>query len=397
MPSYRDFFSPRFFLEIAGKDATDLMPYISKFEYKDNEKKADELTITFNNSGVRWQDDFRMARGVPIKVRWGYVNDVSDTRQMNVVNIELACPADIPTLQLTAYDIKKEMSKKGKAEGVPSKNWGRKSSSDIAAAIARKHRLSVDVYPSGDARKEERVQTAAVDDMTFLTQLATQLHWDCFVEAGVLHFHPKRFGSAPKFEFTYFTDRTGTCLDFSSELDLRKLPKTGKASADPKTGKPTEEKADGKTTDESLTGYFLIDTELGAGMFTPSVPTPESDAGVVKKHAKAQQAGLELAARKAKISVIGTPMLTSKVMIRVNGVGNTSSGVWRVKEARHVIEPSGNIYTTECDLVRNADGMGNSKKDKANGGNDKATDADGNKKETVVIDAALGAILLRGG
>lgn len=386
--SFLDFMGPRFYLEIDDRDATDLMPHIKQFEYKDNEKKKDELTLSLSNKGLQWQDDWRFVKGTKIKARWGYPNDMSDVKIMTVTQVSVSMPPDPPTIKITAMDAgRTKLGGKLKEHDGKPRAWGFKSSSDIAKEIAKRHGFKVDIEDSKDARKEYRHQTAAMTDVELLSGLASKLHWDMYVENGTLHFHKKRLSATPEFEFTYYTDAQGTLLEFSSDLYKKKKGgKTGKAGADPKTGKPVAVDADGKSTGESKAGkYAVIEMDKGSIL----MPTAETNQNVITIHARAQQGKLDMSAVKAEVTVIGTPKLTAKRMIRINGVGKVYSGVWRVEEARHVVQPSGQVYVTKCSLKRNAVGKGD-KKDKVNG-NDKDKGND-KKNEPVVIFMPQGGI-----
>lgn len=365
--SYLDLMGPRFFIEMDGKSIEDLLPHIVSFEYKDNDKKADELSIHFSNKSLLWQDDPRFLKGTKIKTRWGYPGgDVSTVRQMTVVGVELSMNTDIPGIVLKAFDKRHEMSLKTSTKG-RARNWGFKSSTDIARAIAKEHGLKFEGEDSKDARKEFRHQTANVNDVALLNNLADKLHWDFYVDGSTLHFHKKRLKSGvsdQNFEYTYFTDGRGTLLEFSTDLDLKKKAKTGQVGVDPKTGKVISAHADATTTEDQKTGQYspII---LSRGLIYREapffVPTAETNKSIVDKHTKAEKGDEELKGLEASITVVGTPKLQSKTMVKISGVGRTYSGNWRVTEARHIIKPSGQVYITTCDMKRNALSIGDKK------------------------------------
>jgi phage protein D len=394
MSSGFDYLAPRFFLEINGRDAQDLMPYILEFEYKDNEAKADELSLTISNKGIRWLDDFRLKKGTVIKTRWGYANSVSTVREMHLVKIESEFPeADIPSIKLLAYDRSKTISKRtDKSQNRP-KVWGNVSSSDIAKAIAKQHKLKMDIENSNDARKEFRIQPATMDDMGLLHSLAYLLHWDFYIEAGILHFHSKRHNQSAKYEYVYYTDRSSTLIDFSSSIDLKSLgSKTGKAAADPQTGKSNE--SGGQSKEPVSSEYAEINANVGSISYeseekgAASFPSAETNPTVVAKQAKAQQEAIELSATKAEMTVVGNPKLVSKGMVVVNGVGRTYSGSWRVIEATHKISSS--VYTTSCELKR--PGRGGKAEKKADGASSTTSEAKTEGPNTVTIEAPIGSI-----
>jgi hypothetical protein len=79
---------------------------------------------------------------------------------------------------------------------------------------------------------------------------------------------------------------------------------------------------------------------------------------------------IDMKAVKASLTVAGTPRLVSKMMIRLENVGLTYSGNWRVVSTRHKIDSSG--YVVEASLTRNALNKGKNE-DKNSKGNDKTS------------------------
>jgi Bacteriophage probable baseplate hub protein len=395
------YFAPRFFVEIDGKSFKDVMKYVMTFEFTDNDKRSDELVLGISNVGLRWQDDLRFSGGTRLKCRWGYPGDVSDTRQMIISNVTVSNPENgVPALSLQAMDIRHTLNKTAHP-----KNWGPISSSAVAQQIARRYGLSTDVADSGDARKESRTQGCDTSDMQYLMALAEKLHWDCYVEGGKLHFHPKRLQARPEFEFEYFTDGSGTLLSVDADLNLKRAKKQGAVSADSKTG----ESANASGTSGPYTGGYSIDNDDGTGQVvgSPQVSQdgnqqplssqarapnassplmcsiPESDAKVTTLHAKARQAREELKALTANMHVVGTPKLRARSMVKLTGIGQAYSGVWRIKSARHVINQTS--YSLTCELARNA--LSKGKKDsKKDGNNQGAGTKDPNTSVVILTD-----------
>jgi phage protein D len=392
MVAYTNFIAPRFFIEIDGRTADFLIPHVAKFEYKDSAKKADELTITLNNKGLLWQDDFRFARGSTIKTRFGYPGmRMSDIKTLTVVEAGLRLDDELPVFEIKAHDKDRtRLTKKGVGSEAESKakNWGFIPSSGIAAAIAKRYGLKADVEDSKDARKEFRIQPANMNDYEAMGQLAKTLNWEFYIEAGILHFHPHRMQSAPMSEYNYYSDQTGQVIEFSAELKLKKPGKTGKAGANPQNGTAPAGDADAKTTGEGKAGkYAIIALDRGAVY----IPTAETDPNVITIHARAQQGNQELNALKSNVTLIGDPGLMSKRILRLQGIGAAYIGDWRIHEARHIINADGRVYTTECELKRNALGTGD-KKDKVKDKSLPVTDANPAGPSTVTVWSSVGGI-----
>ena len=72
----------------------------------------------------------------------------------------------------------------------------------------------------------------------------------------------------------------------------------------------------------------------------------------VEEKIQAEFKKAELEQVTAEMTVIGNPFLRSGVLLRINNVGKRFSGLWYIKEVRHVINGSG--YLCDCQLQRNA-------------------------------------------
>lgn len=392
--SYLKFVAPRFFIEIDGKTADTLLPFVSKYTYKDSADKADELTITLNNKGLLWQDDFRFARGSKIRTRWGYPGwKMSDIKTLTVVEADFRVDTDLPVFEIKAHDADRtRMTQKAKVSDQESKpkNWGFVSSSDIARQIAKRYNLKMDIEESNDVRKQFRVQPANTNDYELLGGLSQPLNFEFYVEGGVLHFHKRRTNIvASAANYTYYTDQTGEVLQFSAGIKLKKPGKSGKAGVDPQTGETISADATSATATSSAASageYAILSLDQGGIYF----PTPETSIPVTTIQAKAKQGKNDMDGLKANIDLVGDPKLMSKRVLNVNGVGKTYGGRWYIKEAEHVITPDGQVYVTKCELARNLTGKGK-KEDKvadpaAPGG------ANGSGDSSVLVFTSVGGI-----
>lgn len=424
--SYYNYFAPTFFLRIGGKPANDLKKYIVRYEYADNTgKKADTLTLTINNKGLRFNDDPRFHKGVRIQTRFGYPHNMSDMYELVVSKVRASADdSGQPVIVITAKDVRKEATKDGKA-----KNWGPVASSDIVREIARRWGLNrkelgtrakqeelakrvsstvVDhggvaksIEDSNDARKESKIQPASMSDIQFVMHLAEKLNWDAYFKGGNLFFHPPKLNKAPKLSYVYYTDGSGTLASFEVSIDYDKKGKTGKTGADDKTGKTNSASSDNKSSSKSHTGDHLLDIDTDRGALYArgrsdrhelSGPSAETDPRVMKKQADAKQQKNALSAITAEIRVVGEPKLLSRDIVRLQGVGRAYSGNWRVKESKHTINATGQIYVTSAKLERNALNLGDKKDKVSSGNNKKATDATRNPN-TLVIYTDTGALV----
>ncbi len=379
--AYSQVYAPFILIEANDSLADDIDGALIKFEYSDDDKKPDQLTLTVENNGLDFVDDLRFREGTTFRLRWGYANDVSDLRTVKIVKAKPNFPAKgVPTMTLMAWDLRVDMNKSSKAE-----NHGAISSSAVAAKIAARLGFKdTDIEDSKDARKQARIQPLGTTDILYLQTLANALNWDLYISKDTLHFHHKRFEEAPQFEFTYFTDGTGTLIEFTPEVDMKNPAKAGTASANPKDAKAKTTTPDNGPTMANAQRY-VVETNAGKkkGVGGVGVPTPETDKKVAGIGGDARKDKIDMTAVKAKMKVIGTPKLRSKMNVIISGVGRTYSGIWRVESTKHPISPTGEIYITEVGLTRNAlNGPTGKKADKTN---DKDVGDGKNKTKEVLV------------
>jgi phage protein D len=366
--SYTELFGPRFFLEADGALARDIIPYITRFEYDEEENKISTMRIVVANPYFRFKDDPRFKEGARFRVRFGYPGDFSDVKNAVISRALSHYPSGgVPTIDMVAFNLEKDLNKTANPY-----NYGPVSSSSIATIVAKRYSFATDIEESNDGRRQHRVQPAGVSDIQYLFSLANKLNWDCYIQGATLHFHKKRYDSASALEFIYYTDRKGTLLSFNPEVNMNKPPATKVAGADSRGGKAAD-----AGRPPAPKPNVLLDTENGTvgpliwgttnqnqtpvaqpgetGIVSSSA---ESDKRVIAIHGNAKASKIDMSAIKASAEVIGTPRITSRTMIRISGVDQQYSGNWRVSKCTHVIEPKG-VYKTNLSLKRDAgDGKG---------------------------------------
>lgn len=360
--SYADIYGPRFFLEANGSLADDMIPFITKFEYEDDETKFDKLTLTVANPGLRFKDDSRFKEGVRFRARFGYLSDISDVKNVVIAHARPHFGAGMPTIEMVAFNLQHDMNKSANPI-----NWGTISSSAVAKNVARRYNFETEIEESGDARRQARVQPAGVTDIQYLMTLARALNWDCYIEGTKLHFHPKRYDATASLEFVYFTDSRGTLLKFEPDVNMTSPPAVQVAGTDSKDGHTT---TDGRPPQprRALDTTNARTAGLIAGKGGPTAykgesglvgPSHETDPRVIKKHGEAAAQKVDMNAIKASAEMIGTPQVKVRQMIRISGVDQQYCGNWRVSKSKHVIEPKG-VYRVQVALKRDA-GKANSK------------------------------------
>ena len=389
--NYHSLFAPRFFLEADGKLASDLIPYITSFEFEDEVAKISTLRITVLNPGLRFADDPRFKEGVRFRFRFGYLSDISDIYNAVISKAKPSFPqSGIPTIQMVAYGLEKDLNLQANPM-----NHGPVSSSDVAKVIAERYKFDTsEIEDSKDARTQNRIQPAGISDLQYIMSLAYKLNWVCFVKGDKLHFHPRRYDKPAVLEFTYFTDQTGTLLSFDPNVNMNQAPKGKVQGADAKTGeKPKGERKEepGKRfltyNDQSKLGGLIPNNsggpqkKVGAGLTAAS---PETNEKVLKIIATARTERIDMSATAASANMIGTPRLAANEMIRISGVDQQYTGNWYITKTKHSFSTT-SVYKTQCTLSRDS-GKAKSAEQNKTSGAAAAAGAGGQGKARVAID-----------
>ena len=369
---YEQLYGPRFLIEANDKFAQDLIPYVSRFEFEDDEAKFDTLKLTIANPGFRFMNDPRFKQGAKFRVRFGYLTDMSEMKSAIIAHAKPHYPEkEMPTIEMVAYSLQTDINKT--AHPV---NYGRVASSDVARVVAKRYNFDVDIEDSKDIRAQMRVQPANMADIQYLLALAGQLNWDFYIEGTKLHFHHKRYETPSTLEFKYFTDAKGTLLKFDPDVNMTSPPSTGVTSVNPKDGKTDSA---GRAVPTKAARQLLSNNraKLGGVYFQngPSADpgtafqhgTPEADPHVVAAHGAAGQQKIDMSAIKATAEVIGTPRVKARMMIRISGVDSLYTGNWRVASSQHTIDATG-VYKTTAKLRRDAGASAKSQSSKSGDG-----------------------------
>lgn len=384
---YRTVESPRLWLEADGQFAQDLLDDLQKFEFEDDDTKPSEMTLTINNPGFKYTDDKRFSEGVRFRVRWGYPGDFSGVFAVVIVKASPSFPngSSMPTITMKAWDMRSDMNRQANPV-----NHGSVASSQVAKNIAKRYNLDVDIEDSGDARSNMRVQPAGTTDIQYLMSLAVKLNWDCYIEGKTLHFHKKRLDANPVMTFRYYDDAVGTVMSFKPDVKLQKPGGVKKSGANTKDASKASGSAGSNPGDTALakwrinTSQAKFDTLIrGTNVKNPggqalSSSTAEKNKNVAGILANAAKQKIDMSAITASLEIIGTPRVMARTNIRIEGVGATYSGNWRVGGTHHTISKDG--YFVELKLERNALNKGKKKADKTNDKGSRGGGAGGTQK-----------------
>ena len=202
-------YAPMFIVEIGGQELPeDISAHIEIFAYEENEKQMDELSITITKGDLSYVDHPMLQEGKEIRVRWGYIGNMSDVRTCTIKEINYSFGDDgLIRMEITAYD------KRHKLTGRASRQcWKDKKLSEVVKDIAAKHNFSAVVEVEDDLLYEF-LSEGAKNDLVFLKELAEDAGCSVWVVNDELHFKPNKINE-PVYTFNYGEDQDGYLQSF---------------------------------------------------------------------------------------------------------------------------------------------------------------------------------------
>ena len=218
-------YSPTFIVEIGGQELPeDISAHIERFAYEENEKQMDELSITITKGDLSYVDHPMLQEGKEVRVRWGYIGNMSDVRTCTIKEINYSFGDDgLIRMEITAYD------KRHKLTGRASRQcWKDKKLSEIVKDIAEKHNLSA-VVEIEDDMLYEFLSEGAKNDLVFLKELAEDAGCSIWVVNDELYFKPNKINE-PVYTFRYREDQDGYLQSFRISSKAEKGKGTGRAT-----------------------------------------------------------------------------------------------------------------------------------------------------------------------
>lgn len=218
-------------INIPGKSTEVLNDAIISFSYSYNRKKRDSASITLLDEGRKISEGGLLYIDSTWLIRWGWEGYLlSPVVYCSLKKWETAFNQEIPTI------VCELVTTRGKAQftdelGVKREGraWGKKSSSDIAKTLAKKHKLKYDIDESDDKGDEDFFQPVTMSDYAYLTFLANEIGFDFKITDRRLIYKARAKGTAVRHKFVYMPAGEETLvLNFSPEVNT--VPKNTKAS-----------------------------------------------------------------------------------------------------------------------------------------------------------------------
>lgn len=328
----------------------DLTESVLSFEYEEDEKKADQLTLTLRNDDLAYFDSPLFEKGTTLHVGWGYVGALAPAREVVVQKVTGA-----RTLKVVAQSKSVLMQKTTRV-----RSFERKTRSEIARAIAEEYGYGAAQQDIDETRVRHGVLAqSAQTDAQFLKRLADQEGFEFYVDFDGFHWHARRLQQRPVRVLTYyFPPNVGDITDFNIENDVTAKPGAVNVKGkDPLTKKPLDAKADNASTKRNTLAPIIdiVDrrtgektTKLRAVASSETRPTSETSAAAAKTEADAIFRRTQQTAVQLTLEMVGDPYLVTKSVVEVRGLGKRLSGKYYVASLKHTIGSSG--YTVAAKL-----------------------------------------------
>lgn len=380
----RDRTSPVFFVSMQSNGGWIDFPYhVLSLVVEDDEKKADTLKITIDNSDLSAFDDPVFDKTITLRVRWGYPNDLSAEHTAIVQKVTGA-----RVLELECLDKGVVGNKEAKT-----RVFERVTRSQVAEAIAVElGYTAAQRFIQPTTIVHETIAQAGMTDLQFAKKLATLEGFEFFVSRGNFHWEERRFGDEPIRVLSYFLPpNVGDVIDFKLEDDL--VGRKGKTTAigrDPVTKTQiggvgsvadteraklgTVPAAPDASTAAPAAGVLTFDPVTNQTVITyppPGKPVPSAgsaqnvttattatSSAAAKAEADAAFKRSARAAIKLTVDCVGDPGLVAKTVVRIEGLGARLSGNYYVTKAVHTHGPGS--YRTTISVRRDAHGKASS-------------------------------------
>lgn len=389
---YDSYRYPLVLLRVGGAPAGDIVERMESFEFHDHVKKHDMAKLTIIDVEGKFINDPRFESDMFWELRWGYPSDLSAMRSLRLKYFEpMFEENNVIKLQVTLMGAGAELKRVKKGQ-----NYGTKSSSDVAKAIAKQYKFKTRIEDSLD-KDLPIIQPQTMDDFEFLQMLADRIDYEFFIERGTLYFRSKEAArsEAPRLLFTYGGLGSSLIKSFTPTIKATKGTKSKVAGADTSKGKkdPSEKSTStdnplkgvlGEATPQSANpvdknarpstdttktinkggGKVVINANSGELVALPKASqddaanivtlTPEMNPKKVKKLAQAKRRDALEAAVSARAEFIGTPRIRTRVTYGIRGIDRRLSGLWYATEAIHKIRDKS--YSVETELRKGAYG-----------------------------------------
>lgn len=322
----------------------DLTGRVLSFEYEDNEKKADLLTLSVNNFDLSNFDDPVWKQGNKLIVSWGYPGAMAPARECIIQKVTGALTLKVEAMSKVAL-----MNKE-----VKSTTYEHLSRSDVVRLIANANGFANDKCDvEATTLKFDVIPQSRATDAQFIKRLADLEGFEFYVDFDGLHWHSRRMGQKPLRVLQYYLPPdVGDIITFNVENDV--FAKPGKVvvkGRDPLAKKDVTGSASDSETPRDTTGAQaeIIDPVTGQSTMTSNVatvefkPTTETNQDQAKREATGVFKRTQQTAVKLTINMVGDALVCAKSVLDVRGISKRLSGLYYVNQANHKIDSNGSF------------------------------------------------------
>ncbi len=372
MPLYPTY-APEFVVRLNGQPLpAALKASISSITYEDGMKGADRVEVSFANPSLRWLDHPLLSVDTPFSLSIGYAPDpLEEVFVGEITGVEPAFPSSgMPTLRVTAQDLLNRLSRgtRDRAFRIDIPSFANFPLPDavVASIVSATNLLLPEPDPVGGALSA--IMTLATylsfpqesqravrhqekeTDFDFLSRIAQENGWEMFIDHTQ---SPK--GRVLKFQFLIQQYTPSLTLKWGASLMefTPRLTTVGDVS-----GVATRIWVDSLQTDFVIIVGWDFDRATFNLSVYPSVGAeiedilPEKDKGKVlagKGNSYVTAARYILSDLLPRLnnrltgtgSCIGDPRIKASRVIRLDGLGDQFSGLYRITSATHTFDTGG--------------------------------------------------------
>lgn len=320
----------------------DITLRILSFEYEEDEKKIDKLTLTIDNRDLSAFDSDLLSQGTTLFVSWGYAGDMAPTREVVIRSVKGAL-----TLKVEGQGKSVLMNRLGKTRA-----FENKKRSEVVKQIAEENGYGAEVQFIDDTDVvQAHVAQAGLTDAAFIKRLATIEGFEFYVDHQGFHWKSRKLNVKPLRVLQYMLPPdVGDILSFDVENDLTAKPgKVTVKGRDPLKKEEINVAADNAGTKRTALAGVIKAVDLQTGVREKHVvnaseavmPSSAVSAPAAKREAEGAYKRAQLASVKLSGSLVGDPTFAAKSVVEVRGLGKRLSGKYYVTTVTHKIDGSG--------------------------------------------------------
>jgi hypothetical protein len=340
---YHGFYTPAFKILIGKKDLlTTEHLEISSVQVDNTLRNSDQFSFIVNSSFNFQSREFHKIEGLfdfgaVVEIKMGYL----DESKMDVLikgiitSVKTNFPANgLPQLTVSGYDRSHRMTK-----SKVSRNWDNKKDSEIAATIAKEHKLSAIIQDTKIC--QPKVEQYQESDFQLLKKLAERNCFEFYIQQDSLVFRE----SESKKDAIVTLEWGKGLVSFSPEMNIAeqiaevevggwnvntKKPIVGKAKTGDEPGRDRQRKSGGEHSAIAFKEKPVLKVRL------PVYSQEEADrraCGILKRRSEKFLTGSG--------ESIGIPEIRADRNIKLEGLGTLFSKIYYIDQSTHTINNSG--------------------------------------------------------